>query len=105
MADKRKETEEKYRAVYDIVSAIPSGSVASYGQIALMIGGMTARQVGRAMSLAPPGLPAHRVVNRLGEMSPDYVFGGLEIQRALLESEGVTFTDAGRIDMKKHRWQ
>ncbi|MCL2863591.1 MAG: MGMT family protein [Methanimicrococcus sp.] len=95
----------KYEDFYSIVAAIPVGKVTTYGRLAMMVGGMTAREAGRAMSKAPFGIPAHRVVNRLGEMSPAYVFGGQDIQRAVLESEGVTFTKAGRIDMKKHRWE
>jgi len=101
----KKDFREKYEEIYLIVAAIPAGKVATYGQLAMMVGGMTAREAGRAMSQAPSGLSAHRVVNRLGEMSPAYVFGGQEVQRAALESEGVTFTKAGRIDMKKHRWE
>jgi len=42
------------------------------------------------------------VVNRLGELSPDYVFGGEERQRTMLENEGITFNEDGRIDIKKH---
>ena len=103
--EERKDFREKYEEIYLIVAAIPAGKVVTYGQLAMMVGGMTAREAGRAMSRAPSGLFAHRVVNRLGEMSPAYVFGGQDVQRAALESEGVTFTKAGRIDMKKHRWK
>ncbi|MCL2550370.1 MAG: MGMT family protein, partial [Methanimicrococcus sp.] len=103
--EEKKDFREKYDEIYLIVAAVPAGKVVTYGRLAMMIGGMTAREAGRAMSRAPSGLPAHRVVNRLGEMSPSYVFGGQEVQRAVLESEGVTFTKAGRIDMKKHRWE
>ncbi|WNY29275.1 DNA base-flipping protein [Methanimicrococcus stummii] len=104
MAEKKKDFQEKYQEVYLIVANIPPGKVATYGQIAMMIGGLTARQVGYAMKTAPSGLPAHRVVNSLGKLSPEYVFGSQELQRKALEKEGVTFTAAGNIQMRKHLW-
>lgn len=102
--EKKKDFQKKYQEVYKIVSMIPEGKVATYGQIALMIGGLTARQVGYAMRTAPSGLPAHRVVNSLGKLSPEYVFGSKELQRTVLEREGITFTPAGNICVKKHMW-
>ncbi len=93
--------------VYDIVSRIPEGSVATYGQIALMTGNPYAsRIVGYAMNRAPSdrNLPCHRVVNREGRMAPDSIFGGQELQRDMLEKEGITFLENGCIDMKKHLW-
>ncbi|MDL2270081.1 hypothetical protein LJC41_08990, partial [Desulfosarcina sp. OttesenSCG-928-G17] len=45
-----------------------------------------------------------RVVNRLGELAPDHVFGGRQFQRMLLEMEGVAFLADGRIDLKTHLW-
>lgn len=104
MPEKKKDFQKKYQEVYKIVSMIPEGKVATYGQIAMMIGGLTARQVGYAMRTAPSGLPAHRVVNSLGKLSPEYVFGSRELQRTLLEWEGVTFTPAGNIHVRKHLW-
>ena len=94
--------------VYQIVSQIPEGKVATYGQIALMLGEpRSARIVGWAMRAAPRELrlPCHRVVNRLGEMAPDYAFGSQEIQREILISEGITFKENGRIDLKKCLWR
>ncbi|QIB68741.1 MGMT family protein [Aminipila butyrica] len=97
-----------YEAIYEIVAEIPAGSVATYGQIAWMAGSPKApRMVGYAMSHVPAGanLPCHRVVNRLGEMAPYHVFGGETFQRQLLEQEGVSFLENGRIDMKKCQWR
>lgn len=93
--------------VYDIVSRIPEGQVATYGQIAFMAGNPHAsRIVGYAMSKAPlEQLPCHRVVNKEGRMAPDQVFGGQDIQRSMLEQEGVTFKQNGCIDMEKHLWR
>lgn len=93
--------------VYRIVAEIPAGKVATYGQIAGMLGDPTiAREVGYAMSRAPAdrGLPCHRVVNRTGALAPDYAFGGQDKQRALLEAEGISFLADGRIDMPRHLW-
>ncbi len=97
-----------FERVYDIVSRIPEGRVATYGQIALMLGNPYAsRIVGYAMHSAPPerNLPCHRVVNREGRMAPGNIFGGEKVQRTRLEKEGITFLDNGCIDMDKHLWR
>lgn len=93
---------------YDVVARIPMGSVATYGQVALLAGTpRAARVVGYAMAAAPRerGLPCHRVVNRLGELAPEHVFGSRDYQRMLLESEGVVFLADGRIDISRHLWR
>ncbi len=93
--------------VYRIVAQIPPGKVATYGQIATLLGEpRNARVVGWAMHSAPKelGLPCHRVVNKSGGMGPGYLFGPGQ-QRMLLESEGVTFKENGCIDMSKHLWE
>jgi methylated-DNA-protein-cysteine methyltransferase-like protein len=94
--------------VYDIVKGIPRGKVMTYGEIAALLGSPRgARTVGWAMQAAPKGLklPCHRVVNRLGEMAPGEIFGGSEVQRAMLEAEGVVFGQDGRIVMGKCLWK
>jgi len=96
-----------FSRVYKIVSQIPKGKVATYGQIAFLLGEpRSARIVGWAMKAAPEHLhlPCHRVVNRLGEMAPDYAFGSSQVQREMLNHEGITFTKSGCIDLKKHLW-
>ncbi len=93
--------------VYKIVAQIPEGKVATYGQIALLLGEpRSARIVGWAMRAAPAHLrlPCHRVVNRLGEMAPAYVFGTSETQRSILVHEGITFKKNGCIDLEEHLW-
>lgn len=93
--------------VYEIVAQIPVGKVATYGQIAELIGeALAAREVGHVMSCVPAEqkLPCHRVVYRTGVLAPEYVFGGQDKQRAMLEAEGVTFLADGRIDMTLHLW-
>lgn len=94
-----------FARVYELVAQIPRGKVATYGQIANLLGDKrNARVVGWAMKAAPSKLPCHRVVNRLGEMAPGYVFGSKELQRDILESEGITFLGNGCIDLKKYLW-
>lgn len=97
-----------FKKVYEIVGKIPSGKVATYGQIASMLGSSkSARTVGWAMSSAPENLklPCHRVVNRVGELANENVFGSRDKQRAMLESEGVTFNEKGFINLEKHLWK
>ncbi|MBD3367193.1 MAG: cysteine methyltransferase [Candidatus Eisenbacteria bacterium] len=85
---------------------VPPGRVASYGQIAEITGGVSPRMVGYAMAALEPGsgVPWHRVVNARGEISlpPGR---GREEQRALLEAEGVSFDERGRIDLETYGWR
>ena len=92
--------------IYEILSAvseIPWGSVATYGQIARLIGrNKNARIVGKVLSMAEyyGDYPCHRVVNGSGRTAP-----GWTEQRSLLESEGVEFKPNGCVDMKKFQWE
>ena len=91
-----------YDAVYDEVVKIPKGKVATYGQIALLCGSPRAsRAVGYALHFNPrPGeIPCHRIVNREGRVAPAFAFGGPEVQREMLLSEGVPFLPDGRVDL------
>jgi methylated-DNA-protein-cysteine methyltransferase-like protein len=91
-----------FSEIYQLVQRIPAGMVATYGQIAMMLGRpRAARMVGWAMHQAPAGLPCHRVVKRDGQLAPAYVFPE---QRWRLAAEGVTFTTDGRVDMDRHSW-
>lgn len=97
-----------FKRIYDIVARIPSGSVATYGQIAAMVGMPRApRVVGWAMQATPEylKLPCHRVVNKSGKLAPEYAFGGQELQRAMLEAEGITFKANGCINIEMHIWK
>lgn len=81
-------------AVYEAVRKIPRGRVASYGTIARCIGHPRgARQVGRALHFNPDPehTPCYRVVFADGSLSPAFAFGGANMQRALLERDGVQF--------------
>ena len=89
-----------YEKVYEIVKTIPHGMVLTYGDIAKIIGSPRAsRQVGWALHVNPDpaNIPCYRVVNRFGEVSEAFAFGGKNRQRELLEQEGVIFDKKGRV--------
>ena len=97
-----------FENVYEAVQLIPRGKVATYGQIARMIGApRSSRAVGYALHANPrPGvIPCHRVVNREGRLAPAFAFGGPEIQARLLESEGVRVSADFIVDLGKYIWQ
>ena len=97
-----------FENVYEAVQLIPRGKVATYGQIARMIGALrSSRAVGYALHVNPrPGvIPCHRVVNREGRLAPAFAFGGPEIQAQLLESEGVEVSEDFTVDLEKYLWQ
>ena len=101
-----KTNNSKYELINQIVSAIPSGHVATYGQIAAIAGHCTARMVGYAMSIIrdESGLPWHRVVNRKGFISRRKDGEPSSEQQKRLENEGVRFNSAGRIDLEQYGW-
>lgn len=97
-----------FENVYEAVQLIPRGKVATYGQIARMIGApRSSRAVGYALHVNPrPGvIPCHRVVNREGRLAPAFAFGGPEIQAQLLENEGVEVGEGFIVDLGKYLWQ
>ena len=94
-----------YEKIYEVVKSIPKGKVATYGQVACLAGNPRwARVVGYALHVNPDPstIPCHRVVNREGKVAEIFAFGGGEIQRQLLEAEGVAFEQDGRIDLEKY---
>ena len=97
-----------YERFYDVVRTIPRGRVTSYGVVAGMAGlPGHARQVGYALAALSDehDVPWHRVVNARGETSPRS--GGRayeQIQRILLEDEGIVFTARGRVDLTVIGW-
>jgi methylated-DNA-protein-cysteine methyltransferase-like protein len=92
-------------AVYRLVGRIPRGQVATYGQLAALLGHVrAARGVGQAMKQCPAGLPWHRVVNARGGISLRANVGSMLTQRMRLEQEGV-LVRRGRVDLGRHRWR
>ncbi|MBP3223085.1 MAG: MGMT family protein [Actinomycetaceae bacterium] len=101
--------------VYEIVQCIPRGKVATYGQIARLIGSpRAARYVGYSLHANPrPGtdpdcIPCHRVVFKDGSLCDEEIFAGLARQEDLLKHEDVTFIHDAHgipiVDMKIHQW-
>ena len=92
------------RRIYQVVQAVPAGAVATYGDIAAVVGGgCDARMVGYALNAIPKAgaedVPWQRIVNAQGGISTK----GL-LQRKLLEDEGVVFDREGRLSLERFRW-
>lgn len=88
--------------ILSVVEEIPEGKVATYGQIARLIGrNKNARLVGKVISHAEfyGKYPCHRVVNYTGRLVP-----GWKEQRFLLLEEGISFKDENHVDIKKNQW-
>lgn len=100
-----------YEKVRRVCLEIPHGRAASYGQIALLCGKPNnCRQVGYALRTgrAGEGIPAHRVVNASGYLSGARAFATPDLQRKMLEEEGVEVcrTEKGwKVDLKKYGWK
>ncbi|MBQ8614358.1 MAG: MGMT family protein [Ruminiclostridium sp.] len=89
-----------FEEIYMVVARIPKGKVTTYGNIARLAGNpRMSRVVGYALhrNSDPEHVPCHRVVNRFGEVSSAFAFGGGNRQRELLEEEGVEFDEDGRV--------
>ncbi len=95
-----------YEQIYAVVRQIPGGQVATYGQIAGIVGGCTARMVGYAMAALPfdTDVPWQRVINAQGKVSPRSGGQGSALQRQLLEEEGVVFDARNRVDFDQVGW-
>jgi methylated-DNA-protein-cysteine methyltransferase-like protein len=96
-----------YDAIYRMVERIPPGSVTTYGHVAALCGKpRAARTVGWALHALPDGseVPWHRVINARGGISISKVGLPPELQRALLEAEGVEFEPDGRVDLARWGW-
>jgi methylated-DNA-protein-cysteine methyltransferase related protein len=101
--------------VWEAVKQIPVGKVSTYGQLAGMIPppeNMPAqdykafgpRWVGGALAKSPPGIPWQRVINAQGKISLRKG-RGYEMQRELLEAEGIEFEAGDRIDLGRFGWE
>ncbi|MCI9531922.1 MAG: DNA methyltransferase [Lachnospiraceae bacterium] len=95
-------TEELIYEILSAVEEVPVGKVASYGQIARLIGReKNARLVGKVLSMSEyyGSYPCHRIVNHAGRLAPHFY-----AQRDLLLQEHVAFKDSTHVDMKKCQW-
>jgi methylated-DNA-protein-cysteine methyltransferase-like protein len=98
----------RYADIHQIVSRIPRGRVATYGQIAELAGiPGQARRVGYALSALPPRsrVPWHRVLNAKGEISLPRESASATAQRKLLRAEGVVFAANGRVSLDRFQWR
>ena len=96
-----------FENVYELVRLIPEGRVATYGQISTYLGHRRgARMVGWALHGLPEDLdvPWHRVVGAGGALSTKRIAEGSQVQRSLLEGEGILFGPNGRIEMSVYGW-
>lgn len=96
-----------YLKIWETVKRIPYGKVATYGQIASLAGfAGHARLVGYALHATPDDMqiPWHRVINYQGRISLPREDGHYDLQKALLEGEGIVFIRE-KIDLKRYRWQ
>jgi methylated-DNA-protein-cysteine methyltransferase-like protein len=97
-----------YERIWAVVRRIPAGRVATYGQVARVAGlGGAARLVGYALHALPEKghrVPWQRVINSQGRISTRRYAGGDEVQRRLLEREGVRFDARERIDLARFGW-
>ena len=98
-----------HEKIYAVVARIPRGRVATYGQVAALAGlPRQPRLVGYALHALPEDrrIPWHRVVNAQGRTSPrSDGFGHEDLQRLLLEDEGVEFSPAGVLSLARYRWR
>lgn len=99
-----------YDRIYAIVRQIPSGKVATYGQIANKAGlHGKARLVGYALfqvDTDSQAIPWHRVINAKGEISHSSLRRGSDyLQKHLLEEEGIKFNSKGRVSLSQYQWQ
>lgn len=97
-----------FEQVYRVVRLVPPGRVATYGQIAALLGQPhAARTVGWAMHALPAGsdVPWHRVINAQGRISISGKGQVADRQQSRLESEGVVFDSNGRVDLRIYQWE
>ena len=95
-----------FEKIYEVVCKIPKGKVCTYGIIAAKCGIKNPRVVGFALhqNKKPIVVPCHRVVNRFGQLSKAFVFGGENIQKQWLKNEGVQVVDNG-VDLNKYLYK
>lgn len=98
-----------FERVYALVKQIPRGKVASYGQIAALLGQpRAARTVGWALNALTPAhageVPWQRVINSQGRISISRADLSADLQRRLLEDEGVEFDEREHVDMRRFGW-
>ncbi len=101
-----KKREGLYEKVYFVIRKIPKGKVATYGQIARIVGTKDARKVGWALhGNKDSNTPCHRVVTKEGRLAENFAFDGWKEQKRRLETEGIEFSKEKYVDLEKHLWE
>ena len=98
-----------YQRVFEFLLTIPKGKVVTYGQVAIAVFGSIgySRLVGNILHKNPdPDLyPCYKVVNASGRLAPAFAFGGQDVQKMLLEHDGIEVKDDFTVDIKKYIWR
>ena len=97
-----------FEEVYKVVKRVPCGKVLTYGEVAALAGSPRAsRQVGWALHCNPQSgvIPCHRVIFKDGSLTCGFAFGGREVQKAMLEKEGVEVSSDFKVDLNKYGWR
>lgn len=92
-----------FEEIYKIVKKVPKGKVTTYGDIARVLGNIRlSRIVGYALHANPyfGEVPCHRVVNKNGRLAPNFAFGGSNIQKQMLEKEGIKIKNDYVVDLE-----
>ncbi|MCB8965237.1 MAG: MGMT family protein [Bacteroidales bacterium] len=97
-----------FEKVYEVTLLVPKGRVTTYGAIARYLGAaQSARMVGWALNVCNTyrqWVPAHRVVNRAGQLTGKIHFPGSNTMQELLESEGIRVEDGAVVNFENHFW-
>lgn len=94
-------------AILEYLLTIPEGKVVTYGQIAEWMGNKgLSRLVGNYLhqNPDPDRYPCYKVVNHQGRLTGRFAFGGINVQKELLEADGVEVSDDYRVNLKKYQW-
>lgn len=96
-----------FEKIYTLVAKIPKEKVMTYKQIAKLAKISSPKIVGFALhaNKNPGKIPCHRVIKSDGTLAKGYAFGGSKIQKKLLESEGISFSKKGKVDLEKHLYK
>ena len=104
--EKKRKIDGLFVKIRDAVSKVPKGRVATYGQIALMVGISDARKVGWAVyGNTDSNVPCHRVVFVDGSLAINYSLGGYKEQKTRLKADGVEFAEERKVDLARYLWK
>jgi len=95
-----------FQRIREMVVQIPRGKVATYGEIAGLVGIRDARVVGWALrGNQDPRVPCHRVIKADGSLAPNFSLGTWREQKRRLKTDGIAFVSQMKVDLKRHLWK